>query len=92
MWLCKSIEKKEKKRGSKRCTSVPTIKTIGTSMPAFYSNEKKRERENKDSPCFPAKNSREGVNFQRAKVELGLSTKYYICTYPPYSIHMHILI
>ena len=50
MWLCKRkvIEKKDKKRRkwSKRWTSVPTIKTMGTSMPASHSNEKvKREKE-----------------------------------------------
>jgi len=38
-------------------------------MPASRSNEKKgeRERENKDSPCFPAESSKEGVNFKEQK-------------------------
>jgi len=63
MWLCKSIKKR-----SKRWTSVPAIKTMGTSMPASQSNEKKeRERENKDSPCFPAESSKEGVIFKEQK-------------------------
>ena len=34
-------KKEEKKSGSKRWTSVPTIKTMGTWMPASRSNEKK---------------------------------------------------
>jgi len=57
---------KKRKKGSKRWTSVPTIKIMGTSMPASHSN-KKRERENKDSPSFPAKSSKEGVIFKEQK-------------------------
>jgi len=46
MWLCKSILKKIKiKKGSKRWTSVPAIKTMGTSMPASRNEKRERERE-----------------------------------------------
>ena len=59
---------KKEKKGSKRWTSVPVIKTMGTSMPASHSSGKKeRERENKDSPGFPAKSSKEGVIFKEQK-------------------------
>jgi len=37
--------KRKRKKESKRWTSVPVIKTMGTSMPASHSNEKKRKRE-----------------------------------------------
>jgi len=93
MWLCKSIKKerkkeKIKKRGSKRWTSAQAIKTTGTLMPASHSNEKKRI---KIAHGFPRHvlSFKGGSNFQRAKVEMGLATKYYICTYPPYSIPTH---
>jgi len=39
----KYLKRKKEKKGSKRCTSVPTIKTMGTSMPASCSIEKQRE-------------------------------------------------
>jgi len=60
------MQKYLKKKRSKRWTSVLTIKTMGTSMPASHSN-KKRERENKDNPCFPMKSSKEGVIFKEQK-------------------------
>jgi len=68
MWLCKSIKKEKRKKGSKRWISVPANKTMGTSMPASHSNEKKKKkRENKDSPCFPTKSFKEGVIFKEQK-------------------------
>jgi len=45
MWLCKSIEKREEEKSeSKRRTSVPTSKTMGTSMPASHSEKEEKER------------------------------------------------
>jgi len=57
------LKRKKRKKGSKRWTSVPAIKTMGTLMPASHSNEKK----NKDSLCFPAKSSKERVIFKEQK-------------------------
>jgi len=93
------LKKIEKKSGSKRWTRVPTIKTIGTYMPA--SEIKKREKGKirkkeriKIAYGFPREvlSFKGGSYFKREKVELGLATKYHICTYAPYSIHTHILI
>jgi len=36
-------------------------------LPAVIKKEGERERENKDSPCFPAKSSKERVIFKEQK-------------------------
>jgi hypothetical protein len=56
-------------------------------------SEKNKEKiNNKDSPCFLAKflSSKREINSSRRKSRIRIS--HHINTYPPYSIHMHILI
>jgi len=62
------LKKEKRKKGSKRWTSVPEIKIMGTSMPTSHSNEKReRERDNKYNPCFRVKSSKQGVIFKEQK-------------------------
>jgi hypothetical protein len=55
-------------------------------------SEKKKEKNNKDSPCFLAKflSSKREIYSSWSKSRIRII--HHINTYPPYSIHIHILI
>ena len=69
MWLCKSIKKKRRKVGVKDGQVSQQLKqwVHRCPLPAVIKKEGERERENKDSPCFPAKSSKERVIFKEQK-------------------------
>ena len=83
------MQKYKRRKGSKRWTSVPVIKTMGTMLASL-----RNKWIIKIAHVFHAKSStiKREIYLQRAKVEREISHKYHKFTYPPYSIDMHTLV